>query len=85
MSEVIKTRYIVANALKEHKMKLSKATLSTIKYIVWTAIAAGLVALTGNLDHVGIPTLLVPVVAAILKGVATYVATEANEAKPDKE
>lgn len=66
-------------------MKLSKAGLSTLKYILWTAIAAGLVALTGNLDHIGIPTLLIPVVAAILKGFATYIATEVEENKPDKE
>lgn len=66
-------------------MKLSKATMSTLKYIAWTAIGAGIIALTGNLDNLGLPTLLIPIVSAILKGAATYFATEAEEVKPDKE
>ena len=66
-------------------MKLSKATLSFVKYLLWTGTAALLAALTGNLDHLSIPTMLIPVVAAVLKGAATYVATKVEEDKPDKE
>lgn len=64
-------------------MKLSKAGMSTLKYVFWTGVGAGLVALTGNLNDVGVPTILVPIVAAILKGIATFVATEADENKPE--
>ena len=64
-------------------MKLSKAGMSTLKYVFWTGVAAGLVALTGNLNDVGVPTILVPIIAAILKGIATFAATEADEYKPE--
>ena len=66
-------------------MKLSKATLTFVKYLFWTAMAAGIAALSGNLDHLSIPTMLIPIAAAFLKSIATYVETEIEDVKPDKE
>ena len=66
-------------------MKLSKATLTFAKYIVWTAVSAGLAAVITNLGGLHVPTILIPIVAAMLKSIATYVATQAEDNKPDKD
>lgn len=63
---------------------ISKTALTVFKYIAWTGAAALIAALSGNLDHIGVSTWLIPVVAAILKGIATFIATQVEANKPDK-
>lgn len=57
--------------------KKSIATLA--KFVFWTAVAAGLQKLIEVVGNVGIPDIYVPIVAAVLKAAATYVATEIKE------
>lgn len=56
------------------------ASAKTIgKYLFWTGVAAAASAAVQNLTEWNVPTLLIPVIASVLKGVATYAATEAAE------
>jgi len=58
--------------------KLTASVKTLWKYLLWTtvaAIATGLLERIGDLD---IPTIWVPILAAILKSMATWAATQAD-------
>ena len=60
-----------------------KATLKTIwKYLFWTAVAGVIQALIDALPGLDLPILWVPIIAAVLTGAATLVATKQEESKP---
>jgi hypothetical protein len=65
-------------------MKLNKSLMSVFKYLAWTAVAALIAALSGNLDHLSVPVFLIPIVASLLKGIATFIATQQDSTNPDK-
>lgn len=60
-------------------MKLKKSVASIGKFLLWTGVAAAATAAINSLTGWGIPDLAIPFVAAGLKGLATYAATEAAE------
>lgn len=55
--------------------------MSFVKYLIWTGVAALLVAGANEIDHV-LPIWMVPFVAATLKGLATQFQNWLNENKP---
>jgi hypothetical protein len=59
--------------------KLSASSKSFIKYVFWTAIAAVLVEVGNAIPNWNIPDVYVPIIGAVLKAGATYVATKKNE------
>jgi hypothetical protein len=54
----------------------SKALLSFVKMILWTAVGAAIVYAGDNLTSAQLPEWLVPIVGAALKALATLVATK---------
>jgi hypothetical protein len=52
-----------------------------IKFLLWTAVAAVCTAAVDRLADVNIPVVYVPIVAAVLKSIATYAQTNSNEKK----
>lgn len=55
----------------------AQASLKTfVKYLFWTAVAAGISAAAESLAKLELPAWAVPIIAATLKGAATWVATE---------
>jgi hypothetical protein len=56
------------------------ASIRTLfKYLVWTGIAAVLVALADKLPNVQIPAAWIPILGGLLKSAATWAATQAEE------
>jgi hypothetical protein len=62
--------------------RTKKAIASFVKYVIWTLVAAIAVGATNALTGVDLPASAVPVVGAVLKGIATYAASEAIEYMP---
>jgi hypothetical protein len=60
---------------------LSRAIVTLLKYAAWTALSAGLVYVTNHLADLKLPDVYIPIIAAVLKSIATYVATQAQETK----
>lgn len=58
--------------------KLAVGAKSTWKYLAWTAVAAGVVAVIDLLPGVQLPPWAIPILGAILKGLASFAATEAQ-------
>jgi hypothetical protein len=56
--------------------KAVAAAKSTWKYLFWTVVAAVLRYVIDNLFAFKIPELYVPLIGAVLKGIATWVATQ---------
>jgi uncharacterized membrane protein YjfL (UPF0719 family) len=56
--------------------KAVAATKTIWKYLFWTIIAAVVKALLDNITKFNLPEIYVPVIGAILKGIATWVATQ---------
>jgi len=61
--------------------KLQRALMSLFKYMFWTGVAAGCVQGADALTKTDLPIWLVPVIAALLKSLATYAATQVEEEK----
>lgn len=58
----------------------ASASVKTVgKYLLWTAVAAVATAALNVLPNVNIPEIAIPLVAAALKGLATWAATEASQ------
>lgn len=62
--------------------RLKAAAKTVWKYLFWTAVAGVVQALIDALPGLDLPILWVPIIAAALKGAATWVATKQEEAKP---
>lgn len=57
----------------------TKATLLTgWKYLLWTALAAGVTTGIGELNHTSIPFWAIPLVASALKSAATFFTVSAG-------
>jgi 3-methyladenine DNA glycosylase AlkD len=54
---------------------------SFAKYLFWFLVAAAIDWMLANIGLLHLPDLWVPVIAAVLKGLATWVATYSKEAK----
>ena len=57
-------------------MKAQKSAATFVKYLIWTAVAAAISYATEHLTDLNLPMYYVPVLAALLKSIATYVATQ---------
>jgi len=58
----------------------TKASVKTFgKYLFWTAVSAVVVAAGSSLGNLNLPPVIVPLVAAALKSIATFAATEAEQ------
>lgn len=60
-------------------MRTQKTLATFFKYLAWTAVAAALTYATDHLADVNIPGFYVPLLAALLKSLATWVATQTEE------
>lgn len=56
--------------------KAVAAAKSIWKFLFWTLVAAMLRAVIDNLFRFNIPEVYIPIIGAVLKGVATWVATQ---------
>jgi hypothetical protein len=56
--------------------KLSASLKTLVKYLIWTGIAAISTAAIDKIGDVNIPVIVVPLVAALLKAIATFAATQ---------
>jgi hypothetical protein len=56
--------------------KAVAAAKSVWKFLFWTLVAAVIRAVIDNLTSFQIPELYVPIIGAVLKGIATWVATQ---------
>ena len=56
--------------------KAVAAVKSVWKFLFWTVVAAVIRAVIDNLFRFNIPEIYVPLIGAVLKGVATWVATQ---------
>lgn len=59
-------------------MRIQKSLATFAKYLIWTAIAAVIQVTLDNLGNLSIPIWVIPLVASLLKSIATYVATQTN-------
>lgn len=59
--------------------KLLASLRTAGKYVFWTAVAAAIQAALNALAKIELPAYYVPVIAAILKAAATWVATQTPE------
>ena len=61
--------------------KTKKAIMTAVKLLFWTGVAAAAQAGINAVTGFGLPEFSIPFIAAGLKALATYAATEASEAK----
>jgi len=59
--------------------KLLRSLQTFFKYMLWTAIAAGIAYAANNLSDLQLPEWSVPIMGAILKAAATWIATKREE------
>lgn len=57
-------------------MRAQKTLATFLKYLFWTVVAAAIKWTIDNIGNLNIPIEYVPLVAAVLKSIATWVATQ---------
>lgn len=56
-------------------MRATRTAITFVKYLLWTAVAAAINAAVERLGDLQLPAIYVPILAAVLKSIATFVAT----------
>ena len=64
-------------------MKLNKSIMTFIKYLAWTGIAFVVQTALDGLYRLDLPMYSIPIIASVLKAIATYVATQAEDCYDD--
>lgn len=59
--------------------KLKATLLTGWKFLFYTALAAGITTASSELSHTPIPVFIIPLVASVLKSIATFLTVEASK------